>query len=36
MCGHLEPNVSYLTKGQVDTVSWVGVGGVGGRIYGAK
>lgn len=20
MCGHLEPNVSYLTKGQVDTV----------------
>lgn len=24
MCGHLEPNVSYLTKGQVDTVSRVG------------
>lgn len=24
MCGHLEPNVSYLTKGQVDTVFQAG------------
>lgn len=24
MCGHLEPNVSYLTKGQIDTVFQAG------------